>query len=526
MNIRANDISTSSATGKTFKNSDNSSVIFYDSYLSGAISPLMHNSGLYIVKKFLGINKESYEQVVSQPDVYLKSSKEVRTEGQNVTQVVHVENNQPAIPPVVDEKSAENNQPVNPPVVNEKPVENNQPANPPVVNEKPAENQPANPPVVNEKPAENQPANPPVVNDKPAESNQPLNLPVVPSNSNVFSYHGLDRFSDDTDTEWNERTSSMSSFYNQYLDVHDKLASYKIDQGSIGTYIVPPNENDPKKFVYITGSSSNHFGTNICMLMNLFLMDLNASVVFISFGLDQRETTIIFNFLNKIQEIRSKLYTQTGHFYYREISWKANPQFLQKSYYGSIYALKSIATVNIAEECHCKVFWLDAGDQIGPYFPKLLRTVEKNGVQTAYSRGNVEGLTNKKMMEWFTGKIPHIYGKKDMCSGGFLGLDYNHNSTFKNVGLMLRECCYRKKCITPEGAQKWNHRYDQSALSLLVHAYDLSQACNMMTPGVVRFQYDRVVDTRGFSKVLQESMTAIERKYKIGNFSQSILKVL
>ena len=59
-----------------------------------------------------------------------------------------------------------------------------------------------------------------------------------------FSYYGLDRFSDDTDQEWNERSYSMSDFYHQYIRFEDKYKDEDIEKGIVHTYVLNLNDVD------------------------------------------------------------------------------------------------------------------------------------------------------------------------------------------------------------------------------------------------------------------------------------------
>ena len=57
---------------------------------------------------------------------------------------------------------------------------------------------------------------------------------------------------------------------------------------------------------------------------------------------------------------------------------------------------------------------------------------------------------HKGMFDYFKDKLPVIYDDKQMCSSGFMGIDYNNENGYKNVGLMMRECCYRKIAYYPK----------------------------------------------------------------------------
>ena len=112
----------------------------------------------------------------------------------------------------------------------------------------------------------------------------------------------------------------MSDFYHQYIRFEDKYKDQDIERGIVHTYVVNPNDIDHSKFLYITGSSSNHFKINLCMLIKLFYVDISASIVFFNFGLKLDEVKLIFKFLISMHHLCSDRYNRI--FYYRQINWK------------------------------------------------------------------------------------------------------------------------------------------------------------------------------------------------------------
>ncbi len=313
----------------------------------------------------------------------------------------------------------------------------------------------------------------------------------------------------------------MSDFYHQYIQFEDKYKDEDIEKGAVHTYVVNPNDVDHSKFLYLTGSSSNHFKVNLFMLLQLLYVDLSASIVFFNFGLELDEVKLIFKLFNTIHQLRGDKYS--GIFYYREINWNENPSFLKEQSKFSIITLKGIAPVNVAEECQCTVFWLDAGDQVGDQFPSLYDDVVKYGVKSCQSQGPMTKYIHKGMFDYFKDKLPVIYKNKQMCSSGFMGIDYNNENGFNKVGLMLRECCYRERCVLPKGSDLSNHRQEQSALSILVHTYNITGACNVRyeaNPRILLIHRDKLAADDQFHSYLKDIINNIEHKYHIHNFSK------
>lgn len=334
----------------------------------------------------------------------------------------------------------------------------------------------------------------------------------------------MNKYYDDTDEEWNARSYSMDSFYHQYYRFEDYQKTKNISKGVVNTFIIESYKIDSKKLLYITGSSGNHFLVNLAMILQLLTIDISASIVFVDFGLTIAQIKLLFQLFNNIYNLRDDYYH--GEFYYRAINWRLNPVFLRKFSKQSIYALKAIALVNVVEECHCTSFWLDAGDFVYQNFPKLYYDVRKNGIKSAISPGRMTKYIHRGMYSFFNSKIPQLTYDKNMCSGGFVGLDYHNKNGFSTVGRTVRECCFRERCIFPNGSDLSNHRYDQSAWTLVAHAYNISNVCDKLPENTASFQHDSVHKLDKFSSFIQEKALLIEYTYNISGFSQNITKLI
>ena len=166
---------------------------------------------------------------------------------------------------------------------------------------------------------------------------------------------------------------------------------------------------------------------------------------------------------------------------------------------------------------------------MGDDFPSLCNDVVKYGVRSSQSAGPMTKYIHKGIFDYFKDKLPVIYNDKQMCSGGFMGIDYNNENGYKNVGLMMRECCYRERCVLPKGSDLSNHRQDQSALSLLVHTYNVTGACNRYfanKSSVVTFHNDNIIKQNLFVPFLANTTNNIEQRYNIKDFSSVILDLL
>mmetsp|Transcript_5960 Transcript_5960/g.20998 ORF Transcript_5960/g.20998 Transcript_5960/m.20998 type:complete len:152 (+) Transcript_5960:95-550(+) len=77
------------------------------------------------------------------------------------------------------------------------------------------------------------------------------------------------------------------------------------------------------------------------------------------------------------------------------------------------------------------------------------------------------------------GLNPGRYDMKESLAAGMIALDKNH-STWHEVFLPWWRCSMKLECIAPVGSNQSNHRWDQSALSIIFHAIDEDREARSM----------------------------------------------
>ena len=83
----------------------------------------------------------------------------------------------------------------------------------------------------------------------------------------------------------------------------------------------------------------------------------------------------------------------------------------------------------------------------------------------------------------------------------------------ENIIYPTVKCSLTKKCITPIGSHRRNHRQDQSVISIFVQSLGIHQACDPQHPSSVSFHQDaekhnNQIDTdRRFLQTLKSATT-------------------
>ena len=89
-------------------------------------------------------------------------------------------------------------------------------------------------------------------------------------------------------------------------------------------------------------------------------------------------------------------------------------------------------------------------------------------------------------------RISVVNSTKDKwcCSGGYLIIDYRNRTVMENIIYPTVKCSLTKKCITPIGSHRRNHRQDQSVISIFVQSLGIHQSCDPQHPSSVQSHKD------------------------------------
>ena len=83
---------------------------------------------------------------------------------------------------------------------------------------------------------------------------------------------------------------------------------------------------DHAELLIITGSSSNHFYPNINCMYTILLYDIQTSIVFVDYGISERELKNLGNTFESINKLY-KQYNSTAQLYYRKFNFANFPAF-------------------------------------------------------------------------------------------------------------------------------------------------------------------------------------------------------
>jgi hypothetical protein len=140
------------------------------------------------------------------------------------------------------------------------------------------------------------------------------------------------------------------------------------------------------------------------------------------------------------------------------------------------YGWRVIAYIDMGLEWSNKFGWIDAGCLVYKHNLEYeKRIVEKEGFFASISCDTVsKWVYNSTIGFMMENKLISKCNKDDtVCSGGYAFYDPHNPRILNKLIIPFYQCCFTKKCISPYGSSRRNHRQDQAVLTLLIHNLNL-----------------------------------------------------
>jgi hypothetical protein len=202
-----------------------------------------------------------------------------------------------------------------------------------------------------------------------------------------------------------------------------------------------------ERVTIVTAASSNHFRS---LLQFLGTVPSGINVVVYDIGLSDHERA----------QVPSA----------RRFAFDQYPSFLRLSAADSgAYAWKPCIVYDVCREFGGIVIWCDAGNKLRNIHD-IVRAVKTCGVYSAISLGSFRGLTHPRTLSALSGSDAFLH--RPMRNAACVGIDWS-NPTAQYLVHDWKTLALRKEISLPEGANRLNHRHDQSILTYLIYAYGL-----------------------------------------------------
>jgi len=204
----------------------------------------------------------------------------------------------------------------------------------------------------------------------------------------------------------------------------------------------------------VTAASSNHFKT-----INQFLKCLPTSynIIFYDIGLSESE--------------RSLLKNTFPHVNHRIFNFSEYPDFVKlSSKDAGAYAWKPIIINEVYSETNDILIWCDSGNFIKNDINQMIDVTRNNKIYTPISSGTIRRWTHPTCIK--TMNMNPDFIDKQMRNAAVVSFLSNDSMVSKFLN-EWKTCALIKDNSLPDGADRSNHRHDQSILTILFYNYNI-----------------------------------------------------
>lgn len=159
-----------------------------------------------------------------------------------------------------------------------------------------------------------------------------------------------------------------------------------------------------------------------------------------------------------------------GWVLYRTFDFSVYPRFVHlTSPDAGAYAWKPVIVYDTCKEFGGIVVWCDAGN-ILKYLDRLVLASKECGVYSATSLGTYRQWTHPTTLRNLPGS--EKFFDRDMRNAACIGIDWS-NANAQYLIHDWKTLALRQEISLPDGANRMNHRHDQSILTYLIYAYQM-----------------------------------------------------
>ncbi|WP_318840676.1 DUF1647 domain-containing protein [Reichenbachiella ulvae] len=223
-----------------------------------------------------------------------------------------------------------------------------------------------------------------------------------------------------------------------------------------------PNNN------YIVSAANSRYYKNFCQLMHSFnkLKEYqNSRVILYDLGLSESEAEIIQN-----KEIALFEYVE-----YRKFKFEEYPEFVRPQF--NTYSWKPIIIHTVAKEIKASFLWMDSANCILKNLNPIWSEIESTYSYAPISgSGTLKDWTVQETLDYLN--VPKKFYNQPNRAGNTFGF-FSGSEAIMRLLDRWESFALIKECIRPEGANRSNHRDDQSLLTILLLESQSSKELNL-----------------------------------------------
>ncbi|WP_422359130.1 DUF1647 domain-containing protein [Reichenbachiella sp.] len=159
----------------------------------------------------------------------------------------------------------------------------------------------------------------------------------------------------------------------------------------------------------------------------------------------------------------------------RKFDFSKYPEFVNLEY--KTYSFKPIIVREVFEQEKGNLLWLDSATILNRPLTYVWEQIENDGIYAPIGgSGTLKEWTVQATMDYM-GVPESYYLKRNIC-GCMCGFGF-HNSDVRALVSEWEKYALVHECIKPEGANRENHRDDQSLLTILLYKYQETNSLHL-----------------------------------------------
>lgn len=208
---------------------------------------------------------------------------------------------------------------------------------------------------------------------------------------------------------------------------------------------------------YILTAANEKYFKNLQQLIYSFKRakeDRNSMLIFYDIGLTSQQA-------NEIKKIEVEL---NGKLSYKHFHFERFPEFIRPEY--NTYSWKPIIIHQASKEYRGNLLWMDSANCVLKELSPIWAEIESRHTFAPISgSGTLKEWTVQQTLDYL--KVPKEFYSKENRAGNTFGFS-TKSSVVKDLIFKWKEFALIRECIRPEGANRSNHRDDQSLLTILL----------------------------------------------------------
>lgn len=243
-----------------------------------------------------------------------------------------------------------------------------------------------------------------------------------------------------------------------------------------------------------TGSSDNHFHLLLLFLYRLYVVENKICVVVWDLGFSYMNNQLFCNAKKYIIKRRSIIIIL------KKFNYSLYPKHFNINWNAGYYSWKPFVIGSTYIQYKRSILWIDCGCYINRKLNYEYDEIKRNIVWSIASGTTVERYTHRGLFQLLN--VNKTIYNKTMCAGGIVGIFYP-SYIVNSIISLWKACALIKNCISPDGANRGNHRQDQSVLSILMYQYNFDCSKNHQKAFVTHFdKHYRKYNNTLFSKFI------------------------